>query len=105
MKHKCNICGKEMKEVSDIDLKGFRVSGWRCTCGNEHTSPEDVDKIVKYFKAVKKGMAAKVYKSGNSISVRLPKPVADIFQLRPKSTLRVETKKDEVILKVPWTVK
>lgn len=39
MTHKCNVCGKEMKEVSDINLKGFVIRGWRCECGNEHSNP------------------------------------------------------------------
>ena len=100
MGHKCNICGEEMAEVEDLKLKGFKVRGWRCECGNEHSNPEDVDNIIKYFKAVKKGLVASVYKSGNSISVRLPKPVADIFHLKPATKLRVETEQDEIILKV-----
>ncbi len=56
-----------MKEVDDIDLKGFMIRGWRCECGNGHSDPEDVDNIARYFKALKKGVEATVFKSGNSI--------------------------------------
>ncbi len=62
-------------------VKGFVKRGWRCGCGNEHSNPEDVDNIVKYFKALKKGVEATVFKSGNSISVRLPKVIADLYHL------------------------
>ncbi len=96
--HKCNICGKEMEEVGDIDLKGFMIRGWRCECGNEHSNPDDVDNIVKYFKALKKGVEATVFKSGNSISVRLPKVIADLYHLNANLKLSIETEPGEIRL-------
>jgi hypothetical protein len=94
-----------MKEVDDLELKGFKIRGWRCECGNEHSSPEDVDNIVRYFKLVKKGVEATVFKSGNSISVRLPKVIADLYRLDAKVKLPIETETNEIILKVPRKVK
>lgn len=89
-----------MKEVSDINLKGFVIRGWRCECGNEHSNPEDVDTIVKYFKALKKGVEATVFKSGNSISVRLPKVIADLYHLNTSLKLPIETEPGGIRLKV-----
>ena len=100
MTHKCNVCGKEMREVSDINLKGFVIRGWRCECGNEHSNPEDVDNIVKYFKALKKGVEATVFKSGNSISVRLPKVIADLYHLNTSLKLPIETEPGGIRLKI-----
>jgi hypothetical protein len=98
--HKCNICGKEMNEVNDIDLKGFMICGWRCECGNEHSNPEDVDNIVKYFKTLKNGVEATVFKSGNSISVRLPKVIADLYHLNTNLKLPIETEPGGIRLKI-----
>lgn len=100
MTHKCNICGKEMKAVDDINLKGFVIRGWRCECGNEHSHPEDVDNIIKYFKALKNGLEATVYKSGNSISIRLPKVIADLYRLNANLKLPIETEQGGIRLKV-----
>ncbi len=100
MMHKCNICGKEMNEVNDINLKGFVIRGFRCECGNEHSHPEDVDNIVKYFKALKKGVEATVFKSGNSISVRLPKVIADLYHLNTSLKLPIETEPGGIRLKI-----
>ena len=100
MMHKCNICGKEMNEVNDINLKGFMICGWRCECGNEHSNPEDVDNIVKYFKALKNGVEATVFKSGNSISVRLPKVIADLYHLNTNLKLPIETEPGGIRLKI-----
>ncbi|MFU8767333.1 MAG: hypothetical protein ACNA7I_06680 [Candidatus Methanoperedens sp.] len=98
--HKCNICKKEMKAVDDINLKGFVIHGWRCECGNEHSDPEDVDNIVRYFKALKNGVEATVYKSGNSISIRLPKVIADLYHLNANIKLSIETEPTGFKLKI-----
>ena len=98
--HKCNICKKEMKAVDDINLKEFVIHGWRCECGNEHSDPEDVDNIVKYFKALKNGVEATVYKSGNSISIRLPKVIADLYHLNANLKLPIETEPTGFRLKI-----
>ncbi len=49
MTHNCNVCEREMTEVDDIDLQGFKIRGWRCECGNTHSNSDDVDVIVKSF--------------------------------------------------------
>ncbi|MCX9013591.1 MAG: hypothetical protein OIN89_02155 [Candidatus Methanoperedens sp.] len=98
--HKCNICKEEMKPVDDINLKGFVIHGWRCGCGNEHSDPEDVDNIVRYFKALKNGVEATVYKSGNSISIRLPKVIADLYHLNANLKLPIETEPGSIRLKI-----
>ena len=100
MMHRCNICGKEMEIVDDINLKGFVIRGWRCECGNEHSDPEDVDNIIKYFKALKNGLEATVYKSGNSISIRLPKVIADLYHLNTNLKLPIESEQGGIRLKI-----
>ena len=49
MTHNCNVCEREMTEVDDIDLQGFKIRGWLCECGNTHSNSDDVDVIVKSF--------------------------------------------------------
>ncbi len=100
MTHKCNICGKEMTPVEDINLKGFLIRGWRCVCGNEHSCPDDVDNIVRYFKAIKKGIEATVYKSGNSYSLRLPKVIVDLCRLNAGLKLPIETESGSIRIKI-----
>lgn len=100
MTHKCNICRIEMQEVDDINLNGFEIRGWRCECGNEHSKPEDVDNIVRYFKAVKKGLEATVFKSGNSISIRLPKVIAELYHLSINLKIPIETELGSIRLRI-----
>lgn len=55
MTHICNLCGREMLEVSDIMLRGLTIRGWRCECGNIHANPDDLDLAARYYDA--KGVA------------------------------------------------
>ena len=103
MTHKCNICGKNMKEADDIDLKGFLIRGWRCECGNMHSNSEDVDAIVKFFRYIKKKKTVSVFKAGNSLAIRLPKPLVELYHLSPSSKLLLDTKESELIFKIPQT--
>ncbi len=107
MVHKCDVCGKEMKKVNDIKIKdikevaGIKIRGWRCSCGNTHSHPDDVDVLVDYYKAVRSGMQASIFKSGNSTAIRLPKAIVRLLKLKYKTKLKVETKGNQIILTVP----
>ena len=96
--YKCNICGEEMEDVDDIEMGGFLIRGWRCSCGNEHGNIEDAGEIVRYYRKHKK-FKAKVFTSGNSVSIRIPKTVANVLRLKPKEELEIEAKKGKLILK------
>jgi hypothetical protein len=89
-----------MKSVNDIDLKGFKVNGWKCSCGNVHTNPKDVDDIVKFFRYMKTSKEIKVFKSGNSLAIRIPKQIADLYHLTQKSKLILIPKDDKLILEI-----
>ena len=107
MSHKCNLCGKEMKPVDDMEieniaeLKGMKIRGWRCSCGNSHSHPDDVDVMVDYYRALRSGMQASVFRSGNSTAVRLPRAIVRLLKLDTKKKLKVETKGNQIILTLP----
>jgi hypothetical protein len=106
MAHKCNLCGKQMKAVNDIELdnieqlKGMKIRGWRCKCGNSHSHPDDVDVLVDYYKAVRSGMQASIFKSGNSTAVRLPRAIVRLLKLESKKKLNIETNGNQIILTI-----
>jgi hypothetical protein len=89
-----------MKYVDDLDVKGFLVRGFRCECGNAHSEPEDVDKIVKFFIYMKKQKGLKVFKSGNSLALRIPKQIAEVYHLTPSSKLVLSPEKDQLVIKI-----
>lgn len=104
MKHKCNICGKEMKLVDDIEIKGIKelegkkIRGMRCECGNEHSNPEDVDILVDYYKALRLGINVSLFKSGNSWAVRLPAALIRALRLKPSSRFNLVIEDNKIVL-------
>ena len=96
----CDQCGKKMKEVDDQEIKGFMIRGWRCSCGQEYSNPVDVDNLVKLFNFMKKQRGLKVFRSGNSLALRIPKQLADVYHITSESRLVVSPKKDSIEIKV-----
>jgi hypothetical protein len=89
-----------MSKVDDIHLKGFEVKGYRCKCGNEISDSEDVDNIVKFLVFVKKQKKMQVFKSGNSLAIRIPKAIAKVYGIKENDQLLFQPKKDEIVLKL-----
>ncbi|MDP2765938.1 MAG: hypothetical protein Q8O41_00575 [Candidatus Methanoperedens sp.] len=54
----------------------------------------------KIFQGFEEGVEATVFKSGNSISVRLPKVIADLYHLNTNLKLPIETELGRIRLKI-----
>lgn len=100
MNHSCNLCEKQMYEVNDIEIKGFMTRGWRCKCGNVHSHPGDIDALVKFFRYMKLNKEISVFKSGNSLAIRIPKQVAVAYKITNKTKLVLKPEKDRIVLEV-----
>lgn len=104
MRHTCNICGKEMQVVEDVEIKGIKelagkkIRGWRCSCGNEHSNPDDVDILVDYYKALRLGVKVSLFKSGNSWAIRLPVSLVRALRLRTTSRFNLEIVGNKIVL-------
>ena len=104
MKHKCNLCGKAMRPVEDIEIKGIqelagkKIRGWRCACGNEHSNPEDVDVLVEYYKVKRAGMKVSLFRSGNSWAIRLPASLVRAMRLGRRAGLNLQVDGNRIIL-------
>jgi len=105
MTHKCNLCEKPMLAVDDIEIKGIRelegtkVRGWRCKCGNEHCSSDDIDVLVEYYKILRSGVKVTLFKSGNSWAIRLPASLVHALHLKPKSGFSLKLIGETIVLK------
>ena len=100
MTHKCNLCGKPMKAVDNIDLQGFKIHGWKCRCGNVHSDPEDVDTIIKFLKFMKTDREAKMFKSGNSYAIRIPIQIAKLYHLTQRSKLLFSPENKKLVIEI-----
>jgi len=72
-------CGKKAKS-SIIKYKEYEVRGWKCqSCGEKYIHPEDSLKISKLEKLKKKGIKVKIGVVGQSIVIRIPKVLSEIY--------------------------
>lgn len=96
---RCHKCGTKMKLVDDIELSGFLVKGYRCTqCKEEVFAANEIAHILKFNKSMKRGMTAKVFKSGNSIAIRLPKELVAVYEIEPGKELKIKPEKHGIEL-------
>ena len=82
-----------------INVSGLGVRGWRCKCGYEMLSPEELEKAYNFLQAQKREKV-KISKRGNSYMITIPKAIAiaiDIDKLdkaevylKDKKTIMVE---------------
>ncbi|MCK4327882.1 MAG: AbrB/MazE/SpoVT family DNA-binding domain-containing protein [Candidatus Diapherotrites archaeon] len=92
--HSCTECGGKMAYVEDIKFRGYLLEGLRCKkCGEEEMDLEQVGGIVRLERMKKKEtLMAKAYKSGNSMSLRIPMALAKAFGIEPGEELPITTK-------------
>ena len=76
---KCPECEKKCKPTT-IGVAGAEVKGWRCECGYELISPEEIEKAYLFMQA-KKHEKVKISKRGNSYMITIPKAIAEAIQI------------------------
>ena len=76
---KCPECGSKCKPTK-IGVAGANVKGWRCDCGYELISPEEIEKAYLLMQA-KKHEKVKISKRGNSYMITIPKAIAEAIQI------------------------
>ena len=76
---KCPECKKICKPTT-IGVAGAEVKGWRCECGYELISPEEIEKAYLFMQA-KKHEKVKISKRGNSYMITIPKAIAEAIQI------------------------
>ena len=77
---KC-VCGKWAKP-DRLKVEGSIVRGWKCDCGEEYFHPEDIGPILTLNKLKMEALKGKVARNGNSISIRIPKELANALKLK-----------------------
>lgn len=95
-------CGKKAKR-SVIRYKEYNVRGWKCSsCNKEYIHSEDSIRISRLENLKKKGVKVKVGVVGQSIVIRIPKDLSEIYglekgdeiELIPENLKRLEIVKE-----------
>ncbi|MBI5332219.1 MAG: AbrB/MazE/SpoVT family DNA-binding domain-containing protein [Candidatus Aenigmarchaeota archaeon] len=82
-------CGETAKAAA-LNYKDYLVKGWKCkSCKKEYISPEDSLKISEFERMKKSGLKVKVAEIGQSLAIRIPKPLAEIYNLTKGETVNL----------------
>ena len=89
---KCPVCGKKMKDA-DVELRGFALKGFKCSCGETAFNPLDVEMVRK---AVNGNVKAR--RVANSLVITLPRPLARLARIKEGDVLNWLVSKNRLIL-------
>ncbi len=92
---KCPECGKKCKPTT-IGVAKAKIKGWRCSCGYELISPEEIEKAYLLMKA-RQHEKVKISKRGNSYMITIPKAIADALQIEKIKAAEVFLKDEHTI--------
>ena len=78
--HRCIKCDDVM-EKKIFTIEGIKIRGWECSkCKETVLHPEDSQKMF-IFNKLKKGLSVKVGELGKSLIVRIPREVAEFYNI------------------------
>ena len=100
---KCPDCGKKCKPT-EIAVAGAKVKGWRCKCGYELISPDEIEKAYLLMQAKKQGKNLIKKAGSNPIKKKVAKEAAKKLEkeARKKSdqlNSKAKTESDKIIKK------
>ncbi len=93
---KCPECGGDANPMM-INVSGLGVRGWRCKCGYEMLSPEELEKAYNFLQAQKKEKV-KISKRGNSYMITIPKAIAIAIDIEKLDMAEVHLKDKKTIM-------
>ena len=87
--HRCTKCEENMKKKIFM-VEGVEVRGWECSiCKGTVLHPEDAQKMF-VFNKLKKGLSIKVGGLGKSLIVRIPKEVAEFYNISKGEEIKLK---------------
>lgn len=92
---KCPECKKKCKPTK-IGVAGANVKGWRCSCGYELISPEEIERAYLLMQA-RKHERVKISKRGNSYMITIPKAIAEAIQIEKIKIAEIFLKDEHTI--------
>ncbi len=87
--HRCTKCVETMKKKIFM-IEGVEVRGWECSrCKETVLHSEDAQKMF-VFNKLKKGLSVKVGGLGKSLIVRIPKEVAEFYNISKGGEIKLK---------------
>lgn len=91
-------CGKLAAPIRNMNLSGYAVRGWECSCGEKYINPADANYVLTLQKLEKEKLEGKITRTGNSYALRLPKKlvdsmgyeIGDVLEIKLRSPKKIE---------------
>lgn len=94
--HKCTNCNSLMKK-KNLTIEGINVRGWECIkCKDAVLHPDDAQKMLLVNK-LKRGLSVKIGELGKSLIVRIPKEVANLYNLSKGEQITMKAENNNTI--------
>ena len=61
-----------MRYAKAMDFNGYKISGWKCSCGEAYYEPEEAQRILLLNKLKKEAIKAKLGRIKSNLILRLP---------------------------------
>ncbi len=90
-------CGKWAEPVGNMNLSGYAVRGWECSCGEKYINPADANYVLTLKKLEKEKLEGKITRTGNSFALRLPKKLVDSMGYEIGEKLEIKLKGPKTI--------
>ena len=105
-RQKCEECGgKLVKKQVDFSMYGISLGKFPaevCSkCGEEvfdEKTSEGIDRIAKQKGLWGLAKKVKIVKIGNSLAVRIPKPISDFLKLKEGKDALIRPDKDKIVI-------
>jgi len=97
-------CGGKTKKVQTT-WKGFPVRAWKCErCNEEIFHPLDAQRALAIGKAIKnKEFDVKIRKVGKSLTMTIPRRLAEMFGLREGKIAQWGVQSDKFVIRIKST--
>ena len=79
---KCYKCKKIMVYKKDMNFNGYRIDGWKCSCGEIYYETEQAEKVLLANKLKNEIIKAKLGRIRSNLILRLPKEVESALGLK-----------------------
>ena len=94
--HRCLKCDRAMRKKYLI-VDGTKLRGWECKkCDETVLHPEDAQKMLVLSK-LKRGLPVKIGELGNSLIVRIPVEMVELYELRKGGEILMKAESDRRI--------
>ena len=92
------VCGKIAEPKKNLSFNGYKLDGWKCSCGEIYYEPEQAQRILLINKLRKAKIKVKLGRIKSNLILRIPKDIEKAIGLNKGDKLEIQLKDDKILL-------